>query len=197
MSLKIVQAGDPVLRQPARALTRAEILSRGIQELVEEMREAMRSAPGVGLAAPQVGRPVQLAVIEDRAEYHKDISTDLMRERGRQSVPFQVLINPVIVNRSDENKVFFEGCLSLPGFSALVPRSQGVRVEYLDQVGSPQSQECTGWLARIVQHECDHLQGTLYVDRMLSRSFSTLENLSQYWKNLPICDVVTQLKQVS
>lgn len=194
MSLRIVQAGDPVLRQRARALTPSEIVSRETQELIEEMREAMRSAPGVGLAAPQVGHSVQLAVIEDRAEYHKDISPDLMRERERQPVPFQVLINPVIVSRSDENKVFFEGCLSLPGFSALVPRSRGVRVEYFNEQGSPQSREATGWLARILQHECDHLQGTLYVDRMLSRSFSTLENLSQYWKSLPICDVLEQSK---
>jgi len=190
----IVQAGDPVLRQRARSLSPGEIHSAEIQNLIEQMREAMRSAPGVGLAAPQVGQSLQLAVIEDRAEYHEDISADLMAERQRKPVPFQVLINPEIVSRSEEHKIFFEGCLSVAGFCALVPRSALLRVNYLDQHGLPQSLEISGWHARIIQHEVDHLQGTLYIDRMLSRSFTSLDNLAQYWNGEPVERVLERLK---
>ena len=86
MALTIVQAGDPVLRAQARELTRAEILSRKTQQLIEDMRDAMREAPGVGLAAPQVGVSLQLAVIEDRAEYHAKASPQQLAERGRRPV---------------------------------------------------------------------------------------------------------------
>ena len=94
--LKIVQVGDPVLRQPARTLTVDEILGRKIQQLIRDMREAMHDAPGVGLAAPQVGFSLQIAVIEDLEEYHKDVSAEALAERERRPVPFQVLINPVL-----------------------------------------------------------------------------------------------------
>src|SRR5579871_6948383 len=96
MHLKIVQAGDPVLREPARPLTPAEIASAEIQQLVEHMRETMRAAPGVGLAAPQIGLPLQLAVIEDREELLKDVDPELLRETERRPVEFHVLINPTI-----------------------------------------------------------------------------------------------------
>jgi peptide deformylase len=193
MSLDIVQAGDPILRQCCRLLTAEEIRSREIQHLIEEMREAMRAAPGVGLAAPQAGYPLQLAVIEDRADYQQKLTPSQLDERDRRPVPFQVLINPTIVRRSDESKTFFEGCLSLAGFCALVPRSLSVRVEYLDGHGVPRSQDATGWHARIVQHEVDHLQGTLYIDRMLSRSFTSLENVEQHWKELSAREIVDRL----
>ena len=96
MRLKIVQAGDPVLRQEARPLPADEIRSRSTQELIEHMKETMRDAPGVGLAAPQVGVSWQLAVVEDREEYFKDLGPDHLRERERKPVPFQVIINPQI-----------------------------------------------------------------------------------------------------
>ncbi len=194
MPIEIVLAGDPVLRQRGRRLTAEEIRSREIQELIEEMREAMRLAPGVGLAAPQAGYPLQLAVIEDRGDYHQKLTASQLEERDRRPVPFQVLINPTIVSRSDESRTFFEGCLSLAGFCALVPRSLTVRVEYLDEHGAPRSQDATGWHARIVQHEVDHLQGTLYIDRMLSRSFTSLENLTQHWKDLSAREILDRMK---
>src|SRR5437764_15071677 len=96
MILKIVQAGDPVLRQKSRTLSKVEIESTGIQQLIRLMRDTMRDAPGVGLAAPQVGLALQLAVIEDRAEYHKDTPPELLSEREREPVPFQAIIHPVI-----------------------------------------------------------------------------------------------------
>jgi peptide deformylase len=184
--LKIVQVGEPVLRQRARPLLQEEIALPETQQLIVWMHETMRDAPGVGLAAPQVGLPLQLAVIEDRPEYSKDISADRLAERERQAVPFQVLINPRIVELSEQQMDFFEGCLSLAGFSALVKRSRQVAVEYCDELGQPRRIEAQGWYARILQHEIDHLYGKLYIDRMEPRSFMNIENLGRYWKDMPV-----------
>jgi peptide deformylase len=184
--LKIVQTGEPVLRQTARPLSAAEIAHPAIEELIGHMRDTMRDAPGVGLAAPQVGLAIQLAVIEDRAEYLNGIAPELLAQREREPVPFRVLINPVIAERSEETVEFFEGCLSVAGFSALVKRSRRVAVQYLDEHAQPQRLEASGWFARILQHEIDHLQGVLYIDRMESRSFSSLDNMGRHWKDLPV-----------
>jgi peptide deformylase len=178
MPFEIVQVGDPVLRMTARPLAAEEIAARETHELIEHMRETMQAAPGVGLAAPQIGLPLRIAVIEDRADYQKDIAPESLAERGRRPVEFFALINPRIVDRSEEQDTFFEGCLSLAGFSALVRRSRRVTVEYLDAEGHSQRLEAEGWLARILQHEIDHLDGRLYIDRMDSRSFSTIANLT-------------------
>ena len=186
MRLKIVQSGELVLRQVARELTRSEILSEEVQQLIDWMRETMYDAPGVGLAAPQVGVSLQLAVIEDREQYLKDLPPELLAARERRPVPFLVLINPRIVRHSDDAVEFFEGCLSVAGFSALVKRSRSVAVEYLDHSAKPCKLEASGWFARILQHEIDHLNGRLYIDRMDPRSFMTTENLTRYWKDLPI-----------
>ena len=186
MRLKIVQVGEPVLRQPARPLLQEEIALPETQQLIVWMQETMRDAPGVGLAAPQVGLPLQLAVIEDRAEYSKDIAAERLAERERRTVPFQVLINPHIVEHAGEQVEFFEGCLSLGGFSALVKRSRQVAVEYWDERGQPRRLEAQGWYARILQHEIDHLQGRLYIDRMEPRSFMSIDNLGRYWKDKPV-----------
>ena len=193
MGLTIVQAGEPVLRQVSLALAAAEIALPATQQLIEDMRETMRKAPGVGLAAPQIGLPLQLAVIEDRPEYLKDVAAERLVERERKPVPFLVLINPRIVEQSKDIAEFYEGCLSLAGFSALVGRSRGVTVEYTDEHAQPKRIEARGWFARILQHEIDHLQGRLYIDQMETRSFTTLDNLNRYWKDLPIQTVRRQL----
>lgn len=194
MLLPIVHAGEPVLRQKARALSPAEVKSAEIQKLIEHMRETMRGAPGVGLAAPQIGLPLQLAVIEDRKEYHKDVSAEQLKLRERRPVSFHVIINPQIHNESDgQFAEFFEGCLSLPGFFAVVPRHRNVRVECLDHRGNPKSIEASGWYARILQHEIDHLHGNLYIDRMNSRSFSSTQNWEKFWKGKPIAEVRAEL----
>ncbi len=194
MHLPIVHAGEPVLRKHTRALSPQEIRSKEIQKLIEHMRETMRGAPGVGLAAPQVGLSLQMAVIEDRKEYYKEVSAEQLKLRERRPVPFHVLINPRIQSAKDDQIVeFFEGCLSLPGFFALVPRSRSVRVECLDHRGNCKSIEASGWYARILQHEIDHLHGNLYIDRMHSRSFSSTENWEKFWKGKPIADVRSEL----
>jgi peptide deformylase len=192
MTLKIVQAGYPVLRAAARPVTPEEIRGREMQELIEWMRETMRDAPGVGLAAPQVGLPLQVAVIEDRAELLQGLPQARLEERARRPVPFQVLINPRIQIAGPQVE-FFEGCLSLAGYSALVPRSLEVQVDCLDHQGEPVSFRAEGWHARIVQHEVDHLYGTLYIDRMRTRSLTSIENLTRYWNDLPIADVIAKL----
>jgi peptide deformylase len=183
MILKIRQAGEPVLRQKARPLSADEILDRNIQELIESMRETMHDAPGVGLAAPQVGVPVQLVVVEDQLRFLQKLSSEELAERERSAVPFHVLINPAITFSGPETVEFFEGCLSVAGFTALVPRAREIRVECLNERAEPVMIEAKGWYARILQHELDHLLGTLYIDRMGSRSFSTLENYTRYRKD--------------
>lgn len=194
MLLPIVHAGEPVLRKQARPLSPQEISSKEIQNLIEHMRETMRGAPGVGLAAPQIGLSVQIAVIEDRKEYHKDVSARDLALRERRPVAFHVLINPRIEDAGDNQILeFFEGCLSLPGFFALVPRSRCVRVECLDHRAKSKSIEASGWYARILQHEIDHLHGNLYVDRMHSRTFSSTQNWEKFWKGKPITEVRSEL----
>lgn len=191
--LKIRTLGEPVLREQARELTREEVRSEPVQQLIASMRETMHDAPGVGLAAPQVGLALQLAVIEDREENLKDLSPDLLAERERKPVPFQVIVNPVLTLEGKPELEFFEGCLSLPGFVALVPRARKVRVECLDQNGEPQSIRAFGWHARILQHEIDHLSGSLYIDRMRSRSFTSVENFQRHWKGKSIREVKQSL----
>jgi peptide deformylase len=189
MRLKIMQAGDAVLREQARELSRDEVRSRETQQLIEAMRETMYDAPGVGLAAPQVGLGLQLAVIEDKKEYTKDAAPDFLKERERIPVPFHVIINPQLTLLGEPAIQFFEGCLSLAGLTAVVPRARRVRVECLDQRGEPKTIEAGGWYARILQHEIDHLQGTLYVDRMFPRSLMTVENFNRSWKDRSISEV--------
>lgn len=183
MKLKIVQAGDPVLRGPNRLLSPDEIRSAAIQQLIGLMQETMRDAPGVGLAAPQIGEPIQLAVIEDRPEYMKDISQDQLAERQRAPIPFHVIVNPELSIVGESSAEFFEGCLSVPGFAARVRRAVEVHVDCLTEQGEAVTIDAHGWYARILQHEIDHLNGSLYIDRMETRSFTTGENLNRVWKN--------------
>ena len=193
MKLKIMQVGEAVLRQQAKTLTAGEIRSRETQELIEWMRETMHDAPGVGLAAPQIGIGLQLTVIEDKPENLKDAPADLLKERERKPVPFHVLINPKITLEGPADVEFFEGCLSLAGFTALVPRARKVKVEYLDHKGNAKTIEASGWYARILQHEIDHLQGTVYIDRMYTRTLMTGDNFNRYWKNKRLAEIKKEL----
>ena len=193
MKLQIVQTGNPILRQVGRNLSAEEIRSPAIQELIGLMREAMREAPGVGLAAPQVGVAVQLAVIEDRPEYMKDLSPAELAERQRRPIDFHVIINPKLSISGDSSAEFFEGCLSVPGFAALVRRARKVRVECLNELAEPLTIEAEGWYARILQHEIDHLNGKLYLDRADTRSFTTVENFSRFWQDLSSEEVRSEL----
>ena len=118
--------------------------------------------------------------------YLTGIAPEVLAALQLQPVPFMVLVNPTIVEYSDETAEFFEGCLSVAGFSALVKRSRRVAVEYLDERAQPQRVEASGWFARILQHEIDHLRGSLYIDRMETRSFTSIENIGRHWKDVPV-----------
>jgi peptide deformylase len=181
--LEIVQAGDPVLRQIARPLRADEIQSTEIQQTIAAMLQTLRLAPGVGLAAPQIGLGVQLAIIEDRAEYQSSWSAVQLRARGRTPVDFHVIINPELEIDSSAQAEFFEGCLSVTGYTAVVPRATRVRVRYLDQRGEKQQVEAHGWYARILQHEIGHLNGTLFIDHMKPRTFMSVKNYLERWRN--------------
>jgi peptide deformylase len=183
LKLEIVQAGDPVLRQIARPLRADEIQNAELQQTIADMLETLRLAPGVGLAAPQVGLSLQLAVIEDREQYQTSWTPEQLRARGRVPIPFHVLINPVLEVPNNAQLEFFEGCLSVDGYTAEVPRYSHVRVHHLDTRGNPQTIEAEGWYARILQHEIDHLNGTLYIDRMKPRTFMSLKNYTNRWRN--------------
>lgn len=189
MLYDIVQTGDPVLRRPARPLTAQEIPTPFVQELIVSMRQTMHAAPGVGLAAPQVGEGLQVVVMEDAGGSPETMSAARSAELGRELLPFTVLINPVVEPAGEETEEFFEGCLSVSGYSALVRRWCAVTVEALDERGAPVHLRLEGWPARIVQHEADHLAGTLYLDRMDTRSFTTNPNLGRYWKARPATEV--------
>jgi peptide deformylase len=193
MRLKLVQVGEAVLRQRARTLAPAEIRSSAIRQLIDDMHETLRDAPGVGLAAPQVGMPIQLAIIEDLPEYSREMGAEQLAARERHPIAFHAIVNPEIAGHGDEQVEFFEGCLSLAGFTALVPRYRQISVRCLDENAEPRLIEASGWYARILQHEIDHLNGAVYIDRMHTRTFMSLENFSRRWREGSISEVKRSL----
>lgn len=190
--LNIVQVGDLVLRKKAKELTKEEILSSEIQNLIENMKLTMRSAPGVGLAAPQIGLPLQLIVIEDMD--HSHLTQQQLVERERFKVPFHVIINPKLYLEGKETAEFFEGCLSVPECIGIVPRAKEVRVECLNEKGEPVVINAKGWYARILQHEIDHINGILYIDKAILRSLMTGENFMKLWKDKSPKEILEILK---
>ena len=195
MILKIRQTGDLVLRSPARSLSPEEIVTEPVQGLIAAMMETMRDAPGVGLAAPQVGYGLRLAVIEDTADYIARLPPGQAAERRRTPVPFHVIVNPEVTVENRDHVQFFEGCLSVAGFTAIVPRALAVRVDCLNERGEPVSIRAEGWYARILQHEIDHPNAHLYIDRMDPRSFMTLDAFNRYWRDLPTAAFLEALEE--
>jgi peptide deformylase len=175
----IVQAGARVLRRRAQSVPSSLLATAALRELVRLMTEVMRQAPGVGLAAPQIGVPLRVFVAEDQEQRIADLPEGSAALRKRVALPLTVLINPKLQPQGSEQVTFFEGCLSVRGYGALVPRWRSVRVSGVDAEGRPVSIALDGWPARIMQHELDHLDGTLYIDRMQSRSFATDSELSR------------------
>ncbi|KAI7736405.1 hypothetical protein M8C21_016078 [Ambrosia artemisiifolia] len=174
---RIVQAGDPVLHQPARDVSVEEIGSDRVQKIIDDMVQVMRRRPGVGLAAPQIGIPLKIIVLEDIKEYIAQAPEEENIAQDRRPFDLLVILNPKLKKKSNKSAFFFEGCLSVDGYRALVERYLEVEVNGLDRDGKPIKVDACGWQARILQHECDHLDGTLYVDKMVKRTFRTVENV--------------------
>jgi peptide deformylase len=177
----IVHAGHPVLRARAAPVPDDVFGTRALRDLVATMAEVMRNAPGVGLAAPQIAVDRALIVLEDAEHLMARLSPDERAARGRVAFPLKVIANPVLTLHGPETATFFEGCLSVPGFMALVERAHAVEVTGRDERGDPVRWRVTGWPARILQHEVDHLAGTLYVDRMITRTFGSNAEVQARW----------------
>jgi peptide deformylase len=154
--LKVARIGHPVVRTKARALSDDEIRSPRIQRLIDDMIETMYEYEGVGLAAPQVHEGLRLAVIEVPAS----------DERAQDAIPLTVLLNPVLSALSPETVTAYEGCLSIPDLRGAVPRHARLRLEARDRKSKKYTIDASGFFARVIQHECDHLDGTVYLDRM-------------------------------
>lgn len=146
---KIIYIPDPVLRKKAHKITSFD---KDLNLLIDDMIETLREAPGVGLAAPQVGVSQQLIVIE-------------YAENEEQKPKLYVVINPEIIKPSEEKEIGIEACLSIPGIAGEVERIYSLTVKGLNRMGKPTKIKASGWLARIFQHEIDHLEGTLFTDR--------------------------------
>ncbi|WP_225753018.1 peptide deformylase [Actinotalea sp. Marseille-Q4924] len=163
--MPVVQAGDPVLRALAEPYD-GQLDDGLLAELLMAMRATMHAAPGVGLAAPQVGLSLAIAVVEDQWAVDEETAT----ARERTPVPFRVLVNPRYEAVGDERVGHYEGCLSVDGWQAVRTRWRSVRLRCQDERGADVDEVLHGWPARIVQHETDHLLGRLYVDQAEMRS---------------------------
>lgn len=166
--LKVARMGHPVLRKKARALEPTEVRTAAFQKLVDDMLETMNEYSGIGLAGPQVHESVRLFV------------AGIDNEGGTlRVVPF---INPEIAPAGDAVVEDWEGCLSIPDIRGLVPRARDIVVRALDRRGKPLEMSLSGFPARVVQHEADHLDGVLFVDRMRGlQSLTFLEEYGRYW----------------
>ena len=172
---KIALVGEPVLREPARKLPLDELKSARMQTFIDDLIETMRDADGAGLAANQVFEPVRICVIEVRAPNP--------RYPYKPPIPLTVLVNPEVEPLTDETFDNFEGCLSVPDLRGLVKRYKKIRVRYLDREGDEVVKEVSGVSAGTFQHECDHLDGKLFLDRVEDpRTLTTWKNFERHHK---------------
>jgi len=171
--LKVARLGHPVLRQRAELVAPADISSAHVQQLIDDMIETMHEYDGAGLAANQVHVPRQIAVIEVGKN---------PRYPDAPEIPLTVVINPVVTPLTDETEDGWEGCLSVPDMRGVVPRYTAVRLECLDREGKPVNLVAKEFFARVIQHEIDHLNGIVYVDRIRDmRTLSHIAEWQRYW----------------
>ena len=178
----IVQVGHPVLRAVAEPYV-GQLGEELLDALIETMRVTMQAAPGVGLAAPQIGIALAIAVAEDAGTVEAEAEGEAEGDDARERTPlaFRALVNPSYEPLGTERRSFYEGCLSVGGWQAVVARHRTVRLRCLDVRGRVVEEVLTGWPARIIQHETDHLTGRLYLDLAELRSLSSVGNLVEYW----------------
>lgn len=173
--LKVARLGHPVLRKPTSPLSEKELKGDKIQTLINDMVVSMREYDGVGLAANQVHQSKKILVIEARQN---------PRHEGVEEIPLTVLVNPTITWYSDEVEEDWEGCLSVPYLKGMVERATAIEVNAFDRKMQKNSFKAKGFLSVVIQHEVDHLNGKVFLDRM--KDFSTLTHLaeySKYWSN--------------
>lgn len=172
--LKVARLGHPVLRRIAEPVSPEAIGSPQLQQLVDDMLETMAEYDGAGLAAPQVhvSRRIVIYGVEENPRYP-----------DAERVPLTVLVNPIVTPVGSEQEEDWEGCLSLPDLRGMVPRYAAVQVEAWARDGQRLRFRAEGFHARVVQHECDHLDGTVYVDRM--RSMASLTFLDEFQRYQP------------
>ncbi|PQZ93895.1 peptide deformylase [Arthrobacter sp. MYb227] len=161
----IVQLGHPVLRAQAADFT-DQLNSELLRRLLDTMRAVMLNAPGVGLAAPQLGIPLRIAVLQDLYETTEEIAA----VREREPLEYFEIINPIYSAIGTRTATFYEGCLSFNGYQGVVERPADIATSYLDADGAAHEKNFSGWQARIFQHETDHLSGTVYIDKAITRS---------------------------
>ena len=166
--LKVARIGHPAVRAAARAVAPEALRTPEVQRLIEDMIETMHEYDGVGLAAPQVHVGLRLAVIEIQAS----------DERTQEGVPLTVLVNPRVTPGGGAQEDGWEGCLSVPELRGVVSRYRRVTLDALDREGRPYRIEAGEFFARVIQHECDHLDGSVYLDRM--RGMGTLAFLPEF-----------------
>lgn len=178
--LEIAKLGNPILRKISEPVSNEDLHHRETQKFIDEMIETMQKEDGVGLAAPQVFCSKQIVVLgfEDNERYP-----------DAETVPLMVLINPQFTHLSDEKVEGWEGCLSLDNLRGKVTRSKHIRLRALDRTGKEFQMEAKDFLARVLQHEIDHLMGKVYIDRM--KDLSTLTHLKEfetYWvkESIPV-----------
>ena len=174
-TLDIAHIGDPALRVPGRALSSEEIRSPEVQGFIDDLIATMRAAKGAGLAATQVRKSWNICVMEVGQN---------PRYPYKPPIPLTVLINPELTPLTEEQFANFEGCLSVPDLRGVVPRYVGLRVQALDRAGQPIDQEVWGLSAGTFQHECDHLAGLLFVDRVVdTKTLCTWEEFERHHRD--------------
>ena len=172
---KIARAGHPVLRQIAAEVPLEQINSPAIQMLIDDMLDTVIDANGAGLAAPQIHESLRIVLLElDSVQ----VESPAVRDK------FMIWINPEISVLSNDLMIGFEGCLSLPGLRGAVARSTEIEVKAYDRHGKQLHHRLSGFDAVVSQHECDHLDGTLYIDRVEERTLSYLEEYNRYRAHL-------------
>jgi peptide deformylase len=169
---EIVTIGDPVLRERAREVAPEELRSLGVQELIDDLIETKRSASGAGLAANQVGERLRIAVAE--------VEGTNPRYPYKPEIPLTVMVNPMIEPVDDERIEINEGCLSVPDLRGYLERHAAIRVRYLDRDGVEHTDIRRGLAAGTFQHEVDHLDGVLFVDRADPRTLATWDHYERH-----------------
>lgn len=194
LALPIVLQGNPVLHTAAQEVPVEEIASPKIQELIQNMIHTMRNAPGAGLAAPQVGESLQIAVIEYPKKFLAGMPAEVLLERGMVEVPLHVIINPELtLIETAGTAEFFEGCLSVGDKRGIIPRAKAVEVRCLNEKGEQVLIKAEGWFARILQHEIGHLCGELFVDKAFPETLMTEEEYQTNWRSKTIDQIKTAL----